>query len=84
MSAVTIGQRIAAMREARKWTQAELGARVGTSGTYIGHLETGYRQPSYPTIKAIARALGVTLADLDPELTEQPESTDAPAVALAS
>lgn len=80
----TIGQQLARLRKAQGLTQAQLADRVGTSETYIGHWETGYRRPSYPMRKALARALGVTLADLDPELTAQPDAPSAAPVAGAA
>jgi transcriptional regulator with XRE-family HTH domain len=60
----TIGQRIARFRKARGLARAELAERVGTSETYIGHWETGYRRPSMESCITLADALGVSLDEL--------------------
>ena len=79
---MNIGQRIKELRDAQRMGQRELARRAGINQGGLSMLETGERQPTYRVVKAIARALGVSLTELDPELTEQPtDPTDALAIA---
>jgi transcriptional regulator with XRE-family HTH domain len=40
------GERLRTLRDARGWTQDELGERMGYSGTHISAVETGRRSPT--------------------------------------
>jgi transcriptional regulator with XRE-family HTH domain len=52
-------------REALGLTQAQLAKKAGVTEAYISMLESGVRKnPSLPTLKKIARALGVPLTEL--------------------
>lgn len=44
--------------------QAALAALAGISGPYLSQIESGQRQGTPETLKAIATALGCTVADL--------------------
>jgi len=55
---------LAALRLQRGWSQAELARQVGTSQSYIGRLETGGIDPQLSTVRKIALALGVPVANL--------------------
>lgn len=80
MNAQTIGQRIKQFRLARGLSQRALARAVGMSNGAIQMIETGARpNPSYETIKAVARALNVTLVDLDPDLDPNSLGAQAPA-----
>lgn len=57
-------------REARKFSRSALAERAGLHQTYIGLLEKGKRSPNLDTAKAIATALGTTLAELISESEE--------------
>jgi ribosome-binding protein aMBF1 (putative translation factor) len=57
-------QIVARHRQAQKLSKATLAERAGLHQTYIGLLEKGQRSPNLDTAKAIARALGISLADL--------------------
>ena len=46
-------------RELKGLTQLELAERSGISRQMIGHIETGRKGVSYPTARAIGKALGV-------------------------
>ena len=53
------------LREERKLTQAQLGKRAGVTEAYISMLEGGQRKnPSLPTLRKLARALGVPVTEL--------------------
>ena len=53
------------LREAKRMTQDELAKKAGVTQGYIGHLERGLKKnPSLPTLKKLARALGVPVTEL--------------------
>lgn len=60
---MTTGQLIQQARKKAKLTQAELGARLGVSGSMIGQYENDFRHPKTETIKRIATALGLSSHD---------------------
>lgn len=59
-----IGSRIKKLRKAKNLTQEELGARTKITGTYVGFIEQGLRNPSLSTADKIARVLGVKMSEL--------------------
>jgi transcriptional regulator with XRE-family HTH domain len=68
---LTLGHRIHAMRESRDWTLEVLSEKTGLSKAYLCRLEGGERQPSLAALGEIAKALGVSIA----ELFEHPDET---------
>ncbi len=58
---MTFGERIVSLRKRLKWSQDELGKKVGTSAPIIGRYERNEIKPSIDTAKSIADALGVTI-----------------------
>lgn len=64
MAADNLPNRIREWRKRRDLTQLELGEKVGLSAVHIGHLETGRREVSLSHLRAIARELDVSTADL--------------------
>jgi transcriptional regulator with XRE-family HTH domain len=58
------GKRIKMLRTKRGLTQAALAERAGLTLAYIGRLETGHYDPQLSTLKRLARALKVSLAEL--------------------
>ena len=53
------------LREAQQLTQEELAKKAGVTQGYIGHLERGLKKnPSLPTLRKLAKALGVPVAAL--------------------
>ena len=54
------GARLKSLRLAAGLTQAQLGERMEMLPTNIARLETGGREPSWDTVKRLAKALGVT------------------------
>lgn len=56
---MTTGQYIQQARKKARLTQAELGARLGVSGSMIGQYENGFRNPKPETLQRIAVALGL-------------------------
>ncbi len=53
-----------AVREERRWTQADLAARVGVSRQTINSIETGKYDPSLPLAFKIARLVGLKIEDV--------------------
>lgn len=58
-----IGEKLKAMREARRLTLKQLGDRVGCTGAHLSQIEKGHTSPSIATLKNIAKALGVNIVD---------------------
>ena len=58
------GQNVRRLRKAHGFSQEELAERAGLHRTYIGSVERGERNISLDNIVAIARALGVAVAEL--------------------
>jgi transcriptional regulator with XRE-family HTH domain len=50
------------LREKAGLTQQALAGRAGLSLSYVAKLEQGKATPSWPTVKALAKALGTTCA----------------------
>jgi DNA-binding XRE family transcriptional regulator len=55
---------VKAWREHHQLTQDALATQAGISTAYLCQIETGKRQGAVKTLKALARALGVALDDL--------------------
>lgn len=56
-----LGMRIAALRKAAGWNQAELARRLQISPSAVGMYEQGRREPSAQMLVALAREFGVSL-----------------------
>ncbi|MBZ0253529.1 MAG: helix-turn-helix domain-containing protein [Candidatus Methylomirabilis sp.] len=61
---MTLGEKIAALRKQREWTQEDLAEKVGVSKVQVSRWETGRMRPSRNTLKQIAAVLGVHYDDL--------------------
>ena len=48
------GKRLVALRQAREWSQAELGRRLGITQAAVSLLESGKNRPSEPVLLLIA------------------------------
>lgn len=73
---VLLGRRIRSLREARKWTQQELGEKADINYKFLGEIERGQQNPSFQTLVKIATALDVELPELfrlEPEITDRKE-----------
>lgn len=62
--ALSLGEQVRAFRELRGLTVRQLAANLGLSPGFISQLENGRTGASLATLKRIAHALGVTLAEL--------------------
>ena len=59
-----VGQRIAALRDARGWSQEELAHRADVSVKTISRLENGRNEGRGKNLRSIAEALEVPVLDL--------------------
>lgn len=59
-----LGKKIRQIREAKGWSQEELGFQCGLHRTYIGDVERGERNISAVNIFKVAEALQVHPAEL--------------------
>lgn len=60
----TFGQRITDMRKARGLTQAQLGETLGLDQTAVASYEIGRRRVPLSLLAPLAKALGVSVAEL--------------------
>ena len=72
-----MGARIAALRRAAGWNQAELAQRLQISPSAVGMYEQGRREPSADMLVRMAKALGVSVDYL---LTGVPADTETTAL----
>ncbi len=85
-----IGDRLQAIREARKLSQGEIEKRSGLKRSYISRVENGHTVPSVETLEKLARALEVPLYQLfcegekPPELAHLPKQRTAEEIAWGS
>lgn len=60
-----IGPRIRRLRERRGWSQTDLANALGWSRQRVNNLETGdVAEPKLATLRSLAEALDVSLAEL--------------------
>ena len=71
---IDLGRRIAQFREERGLSQSALAKQMGTSQSAISQIESGERNPSFETLRQIAKALSVTPALLVGADVEQLEA----------
>lgn len=65
MNKYAFNNRIREIRKEKKRTLAEISGEVGISVAYLSDIERGNRHGSDRTLKMIADALGVSVADLE-------------------
>jgi transcriptional regulator with XRE-family HTH domain len=61
---VALGRAIKAFRKEKGLTQEELARRADLHESYISVLESGRRNPTWPTVDKISRGLGISLLQL--------------------
>ncbi len=59
-----LGQNVRRRREARDLTQEKLAEKAGLDPTYISGIERGLRNPGIKNVARLAKALGLTTAEL--------------------
>lgn len=70
MESIQIGERIRAVRKARRMTQAEMAERMGVFPPDISQIENGRRDPTFRTLLRAADALDVPLSAFFTEAKE--------------
>ena len=58
---MSIGSRIAHLREQRGWTQEQLSSLLGISRAALSHYEKSRREPDTETLSKVADIFGVTI-----------------------
>jgi putative transcriptional regulator len=71
-------QRLKALREAAGLTQAQLAERAGLYSFSVAKLEQGVQEPTWPTVLALAKALGVNCLAFCPESAPSEPSAETP------
>src|SRR5215217_8453461 len=66
-----LGEVIKRKRQRDRHTQADLGARIGTSGSYIGAIESAATSPRISEIESLATVFRTTAFDLITEAAKQ-------------
>ncbi len=61
-----VGDKIKQLREARGMTQEDLAEKSGLPQSHISRLESRKHSPSRATLEKLAKALNVSLSELDP------------------
>ena len=69
-----LGQVIRQLRRTRELTQEELAERAGIHVTFLSRIESGRALPGLDVLERLARALGVTLAEVVQALDAEPDS----------
>lgn len=64
MNTYVTGAAIKQLREERKITQAELGAKIGVSSKTVSKWETGKGLPDISLLQPLAQALGISVIEL--------------------
>jgi transcriptional regulator with XRE-family HTH domain len=70
-----LGEVIKRKRQRDRYTQADLGARIGTSGSYISAIESASTSPRISEIEALAIVFRTTGFDLITEAAKQDNYT---------
>lgn len=73
-----IGDRLRALRVAKKFSQGEIEKRTGLLRCYISRVENGYTVPAVETLEKFARALEVPIYQLFYEGEEAPQLPNLP------
>ena len=73
-----IGERLRALREAKKFSQGEIEKRTGLLRCYISRVENGHTVPAVETLEKMARALEVPMYKLFYDGEEPPKQPNLP------
>ena len=64
MGSIETGERIAALRKIKGWSQSELGEKIGLTQASVSEIERGVKRESVESLKAIADALDTDIGYL--------------------
>ncbi len=73
-----VGERIRALREAKKLSQGDIEQRCGLLRSYLSRVENGHTVPSVETLEKLARALEVPIYQLFYSGEEPPKLPNLP------
>jgi transcriptional regulator with XRE-family HTH domain len=59
-----LGQTVAKYRQAKRLSQEALAAKAGLHRTYLSDIERGVRNPGIKNVVRLAKALGISTAEL--------------------
>ena len=59
-----LAMRLRQLRKVKELTQEDLARKAGVTLGYIARLETGRHDPKLSTLRKLAKALGVSVAEL--------------------
>ncbi len=65
-----LGEIVKQKRQRDRLTQADLGGRIGVSGSYIGSIESGQTSPRISEIEGLAKVFRTTAFDLITEAAQ--------------
>ncbi len=65
MNKKSLGEKIKAVRKAKKLTQAQLAELSGTNEKHISKIETGVYFPTYANLSKIFKALDLNIENID-------------------
>src|SRR5262245_17437070 len=68
----TFGSRLRQLREKASLTQEQLAGKVGMHKLSISKLELDKSEPSWPTVRALAKALGVSCSAFEDTIDTPP------------
>jgi transcriptional regulator with XRE-family HTH domain len=68
-----LARAVGKLREDAELSQAALARKAGLTATSIGEVESGEHEPTYGTMRRLARGLGVSLPDLVKRIEESEE-----------
>ena len=74
------GRRLRKLRHDRGWTQAELGTHTEVRERQIIRWENNQHKPRYEHVAALARALGVPVAELMGDMDDEDEESALPLI----
>ena len=61
---MSLGKAVLRIRQGKSLTQMEVGERAGLATSYISRIENNHVQPTMPTLRRLADALGVEVASI--------------------
>ena len=64
VGSIETGERIAALRKSKEWSQSELGEKIGLTQASVSEIERGVKRGSVESLKAIADALDTDIGYL--------------------
>ena len=64
MTKKTLGATVKEQRDALRFTQRELAAKVGVKASHIAYIENGFRKPSLSLLRRLADTLGLDPREL--------------------